>query len=232
MILHLLNTQVSICCNTVYEICMALKADSVAYEYECSHQQDMYEYVHHGIPAKRAHVTKWETSNNMVKYIEINTVLSSGKGFHAREGVTEHCHIFRHHTNGNAIQVNFTVSTCSVLHHCILSILWTYSTGFLGNPQSFPPPSLSELTDFSHLMSSPWLTLCMFASDIHIKNNTTLIKTHTHTHTSCVYSSVIICPITGCFLNVMMLWTGINLKQRMSRDHTIIAAIMHVFCNS
>jgi hypothetical protein len=83
MILHLLNTQVSICYNIVYEICRAPKADSMSYEYLCLHQQDIYEYVHHGIPAKRAHVTKCKTSNNMVKYIEISTVLSSGKCLHA-----------------------------------------------------------------------------------------------------------------------------------------------------
>jgi len=82
MILHLLNTQVSICCNIVYEICMAPKSDSMAYEYLCLHQQDIYEYGHHGIPAKTAHVTKWKTSSSMVKYIEISTVLSSGKCFH------------------------------------------------------------------------------------------------------------------------------------------------------
>jgi hypothetical protein len=78
------NSQGSICCNIVYEICMAPKADSVAYEYLHLHQHDIYVYVHHGLTAKTAHVTKWQTSDNMVKYIEISTVLSSGKCFHAR----------------------------------------------------------------------------------------------------------------------------------------------------
>jgi hypothetical protein len=61
MILHLLNTQGSICGNTVYEFCMAQKADSMAYEYQSLHQHNIYEYVHHGLTAKSAHVTKWQT---------------------------------------------------------------------------------------------------------------------------------------------------------------------------
>jgi hypothetical protein len=63
MTLLLLDTQGSICCNTVYEICMAPKADSMAYEYLRLHQRDICEYVHHGLTAKRAYVTKWQTSD-------------------------------------------------------------------------------------------------------------------------------------------------------------------------
>jgi hypothetical protein len=77
MTLHLLDTQGSICCNTVYEICMAPKADSMAYEYLCLHQRDIHEYAHHGLIATRAYtyVTKWQTSDIMVKYTEISTFI-------------------------------------------------------------------------------------------------------------------------------------------------------------
>jgi hypothetical protein len=59
MTLHLLNTQQSVCGNIVYETCMPLKADSMAYEYQLWHQHNIYENVHHGLTAKSAHITKW-----------------------------------------------------------------------------------------------------------------------------------------------------------------------------
>ena len=48
----------------------------MAYEYLCLHQHDIHEYVHNGLTAKRAHVTKWHTSNNVVKYIEVSIFIS------------------------------------------------------------------------------------------------------------------------------------------------------------
>ena len=75
MILLLLNTQKSICGNTVYEIYMALKADSMAYEYQLLHQHNIYKYVHHGLTAKTAHITKWQTLYNTVQHAEINTFI-------------------------------------------------------------------------------------------------------------------------------------------------------------
>ena len=54
---------------------MAPKADSMAYKYLRLHQHDIYEDVHHGLTAKKAYVTKWQISNNMVKYIEISTFI-------------------------------------------------------------------------------------------------------------------------------------------------------------
>jgi hypothetical protein len=68
MILHILNAQRLICCSIVYEICMAPKADSIAYEYQRLHQHDIYEYAHHGLTAKRANVTKWR---NFKQYGEV-----------------------------------------------------------------------------------------------------------------------------------------------------------------
>ena len=54
---------------------MAPKADSMAYEYLRLHQHDIYEDVYHGLTAKRDYVTKWQTSNNMVKYTETSTFI-------------------------------------------------------------------------------------------------------------------------------------------------------------